>query len=133
MNMTTVGEGELSEQGVEMAKRQKDLLSRMADAGEEALQRLAGTPGADRVLGTALGVLHNMRDQVDSLSKRVRGLEEMEKRVAKLERKVDKMSREAAAATSSSGSRSSTAKSSRSSSSSRSRSSSSAASTKKKS
>jgi hypothetical protein len=68
---------------------QKDLLSRLADAGEEAIQRLASSPGADRVVG----VVTNMRDQVDALSTRVRGIEQLEKRVAALERKVDRLAR----------------------------------------
>jgi hypothetical protein len=99
-----------------MAKRkQRDLLSRFADAGEEAFQLLASAPGADRVLGSALGVMHNMRDQLDSLSKRVRGIEELEQRVAKLERDVAKLSR--APASSRSARRSTTARTSSSSSS----------------
>jgi hypothetical protein len=81
-----------------MAKRkQKDLLSRFADAGEEAFQLLSSAPGADRVLGSALGVMHNMRDQMDALSKRVRGIEDLEQRVAKLEREVAKRSRSSSA------------------------------------
>lgn len=74
-------------------KKQKDLLSRFADAGEEAFQLLSSAPGADRVLGSALGVMHNMRDQMDSLSKRVRRVEALEQRVAKLERELAKTSR----------------------------------------
>jgi hypothetical protein len=72
--------------------KQKDLLTRFADAGEEAFQLLSSAPGADRVLGSALGVMHNMRDQLDSLSKRVRGIEELEQRVAKLEQEFAKAS-----------------------------------------
>jgi phage shock protein A len=73
---------------------QKDLLSRLADAGEEAIQRLASSPGADRVMG----VVTNMRDQVDALTTRVRGIEQLEKRVAALERKVDRLARASSAA-----------------------------------
>lgn len=92
-----------------MAKRkQKDLLSRFADAGEEAFQLLSSAPGADRVLGSALGVMHNMRDQMDALSKRVRGIEDLEHRVAKLEREVAKRSRSSSAR--SPGSRSTTSR-----------------------
>ena len=92
-----------------MAKRkQKDLLSRFADAGEEAFQLLSSAPGADRVLGSALGVMHNMRDQMDALSKRVRGIEELEQRVAKLEREVAK--RSSASSARSPGSRSTTSR-----------------------
>ena len=72
--------------------KQKDLLSRFADASEDAFQLLSSAPGADRVLGSALGVMHNMRDQLDSLSKRVRGIEELEQRVAKLEQELAKVS-----------------------------------------
>jgi hypothetical protein len=89
-------------------RRQKDLLTRLADAGEEAFQLVASAPGADRVLGSALGVLHNMRDQLDALSKRVRGIEALEGRVAKLERDVAKLSRGAPASSRTSRSRSTT-------------------------
>jgi hypothetical protein len=81
-------------------QKQKDLLSRFADAGEEAFQLISAAPGADRVLGSALGVLHNMRDQIDTLSRRVRGIENLEQRVVKLERDVAKLSRASKAATS---------------------------------
>jgi phage shock protein A len=64
-----------------------DLLGRLADVSEEAMKRLSDAPGADRVLGA----LNSMRDRVDELQKRVRGLEELEKRLAALERKVDKL------------------------------------------
>jgi gamma-glutamyl phosphate reductase len=81
-------------------QKQKDLLSRFADAGEEAFQFISSAPGADRVLGSALGVMHNMRDQIEMLSKRVRGIEDLEQRVAKLERELAKLSRASKATTS---------------------------------
>jgi hypothetical protein len=68
---------------------QKDLLSRLADAGEEAIQRLASSPGADRITG----VVTTLRDQVDALTTKVRGIDQLEKRVAALERKVDRLAR----------------------------------------
>ncbi len=73
---------------------QKDLLARLADAGEEALQRLASSPGADRVTG----VVTNMRDQVDALTTKVRGIDQLEKRLAALERKVDRMAKASSSA-----------------------------------
>jgi hypothetical protein len=82
-------------------RRQKDLFTRLADAGEEAIQRLAGTPGADRLVGVAT----NMRDQIDALSKRVRGMDDLERRVAKLERRLDELSKESARRTTTSRSR----------------------------
>ena len=82
------------------APKQKDLLSRFADAGEDAFQFISSAPGADRVLGSALGVMHNMRDQIETLSKRVRGIEDLEQRVAKLERELARLSRASKATTS---------------------------------
>ena len=75
--------------------RKTDLLGRLADISEEAIQRLHDAPGADRLLGT----LNTMRDRVDELQRRVRGLEELERRLAALERKVDKLSKGGSAAT----------------------------------
>jgi hypothetical protein len=67
----------------------RDLLGRLADLSEDAIQRLSDAPGADRVLGA----LNSLRDRTDELQKRVRGLEELEKRLAAVERKVDKLSK----------------------------------------
>jgi hypothetical protein len=69
------------------AKR-SDLLTRLVDAGEEAIQRLSDVPGGDRILGT----VNTLRDRIDELQRRVRGLEELDKRLSALERKVDKLS-----------------------------------------
>jgi hypothetical protein len=66
----------------------KDLLTRLADAGEEAISRLGGAPGADRFLGVA----NSMRERIDELQKKVRGLDELERRVAALERRLDAQS-----------------------------------------
>ena len=73
---------------------QQDLLSRLADAGEAAIQRLSDAPGADQLLGAA----NALRDRLDELQRRVRGLEALEQRVAELERKVDRLSRGGAGA-----------------------------------
>jgi uncharacterized protein involved in exopolysaccharide biosynthesis len=64
-----------------------DLLGRLADLSEDAIQRLSDAPGAERVLGA----MNTMRDRLDELQKRVRGLEELEQRLTALERKVDKL------------------------------------------
>jgi uncharacterized protein involved in exopolysaccharide biosynthesis len=63
---------------------EKDLVGRLADAGEEALQRLTELPGGQR----ALTAFNDLRSRVDELTKRVRGIEELEARVAVLEREV---------------------------------------------
>ncbi|MDX6467448.1 MAG: hypothetical protein QOI27_2488 [Gaiellaceae bacterium] len=67
--------------------RKNDLLGRLADLSEEAIQRLSDAPGADRLLGA----MNALRDRTDELQKRVRGLEDLEERLAALERKVDKL------------------------------------------
>jgi len=66
--------------------RRNDLLGRLADLGEEAIQRLQDTPGADR----AVGAVTTLRDRLDELQKRVRGLEDLERRLAAVERKLEK-------------------------------------------
>jgi hypothetical protein len=62
----------------------KDLLSRLADAGEEAIGRLAEAPGAERLTGVA----NSMRDRIDELQKKVRGIDALEARVADVERRL---------------------------------------------
>ena len=73
-----------------MAQRgQKDLLVRLADAGEEALTRFATSPRLDRVTG----VMTNLKDQVDALAGKVRGMDALEKRIEELEREVKRLSK----------------------------------------
>jgi hypothetical protein len=84
--------------------RRPDLLSRLADLSEEAMQRLTEAPGADRLVG----VLNATRDRVDELQRRVRGLEELEKRLAALERKVDRLAKGGAASSTTSRTRKTT-------------------------
>jgi hypothetical protein len=67
--------------------RRTDLLGRLADMSEEAIQRLSDAPGADKLLGA----MNALRDRTDELQKRVRGLENLEQRLSALERKVDKL------------------------------------------
>ena len=64
--------------------RQKDILAKLADAGEGAISRVAGSQATNRLLETVTG----MRERMDDLQKRVVGLDQLEKRVAKLEKTV---------------------------------------------
>ena len=64
--------------------KDKDLVARLADAGEEALARVAELPGGSR----ALNAFNDLRTRVDELSKKVRGIDALEARVAKLEKEV---------------------------------------------
>ena len=69
--------------------RRQDLVGRLADLSEEAIQRLSEAPGAERFLQT----LNSLRERLDELQRRVRGLEELERRLAALEKKVDRLSK----------------------------------------
>ena len=66
----------------------KDLLTRLADAGEDALSRLTEKPAIDRMTAFATST----RDRLDELTKRVRGIDALEARVAKLEKQVATLS-----------------------------------------
>jgi hypothetical protein len=66
------------------SKTEKDFVTRLADAGEEALQRLTELPGGQK----ALTAFNDLRTRVDDLSKKVRGLDALEARVAKLEKEL---------------------------------------------
>ena len=68
----------------------KDLIARLADAGEDAIQRLADLPGASRFADS----LSQMRARIDDLSRRVRGVEELERRVAALEERIESLSQQ---------------------------------------
>jgi hypothetical protein len=63
---------------------EKDFVTRLADAGEEALQRLADLPGGQK----ALTAMNDLRTRVDDLAKKVRGIDALEARIAKLEKEV---------------------------------------------
>lgn len=63
---------------------EKDLMTRLADAGEEALQRLADLPGGQK----ALAAVNDLRTRVDDLTKKVRGIDALEARIAKLEKEL---------------------------------------------
>lgn len=67
-----------------MAEQRQDLLGRLADLSEEAIQRLSEAPGADRVLHALKG----LGERVDELQRRTRGFEELESRLSALEKKV---------------------------------------------
>jgi BMFP domain-containing protein YqiC len=66
----------------------KDLLTKLADAGEDALSRLTDGATVDRVTAFATST----RDRLDELTKRVRGIDALEARIAKLEKQVATLS-----------------------------------------
>jgi uncharacterized small protein (DUF1192 family) len=66
-----------------------DVIARLAGKGEEAIKRIADLPGGQRALET----FNDLRLRVDELSRRVRGVDELEKRVAKLEKDIAALKR----------------------------------------
>src|SRR5205807_4676403 len=79
--------GERVSSGAMARPRQKTLVSRLADAGEEAIQKIGGAPGADRLLGA----VNSLRERVDDMQKNMRGLTVLEKRLGQIERRLDKL------------------------------------------
>lgn len=69
---------------METKSDEKDVIARLAGKGEEAIQRLADLPGGDR----ALRAFNDVKLRVDDLSRRMRGVDELEKRVTRLEKEV---------------------------------------------
>lgn len=71
---------------------QKDLFSRLADRGESVIGRITELPGMQQITEAGTG----FRERMDDLSRRVRGIEELEKRVAVLEERLDALAGNAA-------------------------------------
>jgi len=70
---------------VDQKQDKQDLMGKLADLSEGAIQRLSDAPGADRVLQALKG----LGDRVDELQRRTRGFEELEKRLSAVEKRVD--------------------------------------------
>ena len=66
-----------------------DVITRLAGKGEEALKRLADLPGGQR----ALEAFNDLKARVDDLSRRMRGVDELEQRVTKLEKELAALKR----------------------------------------
>ena len=66
-----------------------DVIARLAGKGEEALKRLAELPGGQR----ALEAFNDLKARVDDLSRRMRGVDELEQRVTKLEKELAALKR----------------------------------------
>jgi hypothetical protein len=68
----------------EKTKTEKDFVARLADAGEEALQRIADLPGGQK----ALTAYNDLKTRGDDLGRKVRGIDALEERIVKLEKDV---------------------------------------------
>ena len=67
--------------------RQRTLVTRLADVGEEAIQKLGGAPVADRLLGA----VNALRERVDDMQKNMRAITTIEKRLDSIEKRLDKV------------------------------------------
>ncbi len=83
-----------SARGNDVSVAGKDLLTRLADAGEDALVRFTESSSGERLVGAVV----SLRERVDDLQRRVRGLDALERRVTEVERRLaDVEGRQAAA------------------------------------
>jgi len=80
-------------QATETPKDDRDVIARLADRGEQTLARLAELPGGTK----AMKAVNDLRTRVDELGKKVRGIDELEQRVEKLEKELAAMKRAAKA------------------------------------
>jgi hypothetical protein len=72
-------------QAKQAKKDEKDIITRLADAGEDAIQRLGELPGGKTMVETA----NAFRERIDDLATRIRRIDPLEKRVTKLEQRLD--------------------------------------------
>ena len=70
-----------------MTEAQKDILSRLAERGEEFVGRITELPAAKTLMDKTAALGKN----VDSMQKQLRSLGPLEKRVAAIERRLDKL------------------------------------------
>ena len=64
--------------------KQNDILARFTELGHEALNRLSEVPGGSKVVE----MMNDTRARLDEMQKKLRGLDELERRVTKLEKQV---------------------------------------------
>jgi hypothetical protein len=76
-------------QATKTPKEDRDIVARLADRGEQTIAKLADLPGGTK----ALKAVNDLRERVDELGKKVRGIDEIEKRLAKVERELATLKR----------------------------------------
>ena len=65
------------------------LFGRLADAGEDAIQKMGDMPGVQRFLTT----LNTLPDKLEEMQRKLRGVEELERRLERLEKRVDDLAK----------------------------------------
>jgi hypothetical protein len=70
-----------------MAQRKPDLLSRLADRGEQVVGRISDLPGAKQLVDRTAALAKGL----DDVQKQLRGLDKLERRVAQIEKRLDKI------------------------------------------
>jgi uncharacterized protein YoxC len=68
-------------------RKQQDLLSRLADRGEQVVGRITDLPGAKQLTDRVSGLTRGL----DDVQKRLRRLDPLERRVSELERRLEKL------------------------------------------
>lgn len=71
------------------SKDDRDVITRLADRGEQTIARLADLPGGSKALKAA----NDLRTRVDEIGKKVRGIDVLETRIAKLEKELAALKR----------------------------------------
>jgi uncharacterized small protein (DUF1192 family) len=71
------------------AAKADDVITRLAGKGEEAIRRIVDLPGGQR----AIEAFNDLKVRVDDLSRKVRGVDELEQRVTKLEKEIAALKR----------------------------------------
>jgi|RhiMethySRZTD1v2_1073278.scaffolds.fasta_scaffold1114101_2 uncharacterized protein Yka (UPF0111/DUF47 family) len=72
-----------------MAQAPQDMFSKLADRGGDAIGRIADIPGAQKLIEQA----NTFKERMDEMQRKVRGIDDLERRVDALERKVYQLSK----------------------------------------
>ena len=70
-----------------MAQTNKDILTRLADRGEQMVGRIGDIPGAKGIMDRMTALTKNL----DDIQRRLRALDPLEKRVTEVEQRLDKL------------------------------------------
>jgi hypothetical protein len=64
--------------------KQNDILTRFTELGHEALNKLSDVPGGSKLVD----MMNESKARLDEMQKKLRGLDELERRVTKLEQQL---------------------------------------------